>query len=105
MGASRFQRRLSDVRAHPGPRLGWPFHPAVGAPAAGMGGAPALGPLSVPAAWAASATGVESAPGPLADAGADAAGPGRTFRRALMATIIGRDAGRPPSATSVRCGP
>ncbi|WP_083184814.1 PPE family protein, SVP subgroup [Mycobacterium malmoense] len=104
MGASRFQRRLSDVRAHPGPRPGWPFHPRVGAPSAGMGGAPALGPLSVPAAWAASATGVDSAPPPLPDAGADAAGPGRTFRRALMATIIGRDAGRPPSATSVRRG-
>ncbi|ORB73992.1 hypothetical protein BST44_11505 [Mycobacterium scrofulaceum] len=86
--------------AHPGPRLGWPFHPSsgIGAPSAGVGEAASLGPLSVPAAWAANATGVESAPRSSPDAGVDAASPGRTFRRALMAAVTGRDAGCPPSA-------
>lgn len=84
----------------PNARPAWPFHPAcgVGAPSAGMGDAAALGPLSVPAAWPTNAPEARAAP----DTRVGAAGPGRTFQRALMATITGNDAGRSSSATVVR---
>ncbi|WP_419866354.1 hypothetical protein [Mycobacterium scrofulaceum] len=62
-----------------------------------MGDAAALGPLSVPAAWTTSAPHAGSPPSPP-DTRVDAAAPGRTFQRALMATITGRSS----SATVVR---
>ncbi|MCV7398202.1 hypothetical protein H5P32_27000 [Mycobacterium paraseoulense] len=83
---------VGNMQAHNNPRPAWPFHPAsgVGAPSAGVGGAASLGPLSVPPCWTMTDTKVESdSPSPP-----DTAAPGRTFQRALMATITGR-AGRP----------
>ncbi|WP_244168068.1 PPE family protein, SVP subgroup [Mycobacterium paraffinicum] len=94
------------MQAHPDPRSVWPFHPSsgVGAPRAAVGVAAALGPLSVPAGWTTNIPQVESTPPSLPDARIDPGRPGRTFRRALMATIIGRDAGCSSSTTSVRSG-
>lgn len=84
------------------PGVVWPFHPLsdVGAPSAGVGEAASLGPLSVPRAWTMIASVVESAPPAVpafcinaaAPPGAPGTLPGRTFQRALMATMTGRDA-------------
>jgi PPE-SVP subfamily C-terminal region len=83
-------------------RVVWPFQPSsdVGAPSAGVGEAASLGPLSVPPAWTMIASVVESTPPAVPAFGIHAAAPpvapatlpGRTFQRALMATMTGRDA-------------
>ncbi|WP_082946680.1 hypothetical protein [Mycobacterium sp. ACS4054] len=75
-------------------RVVWPFHPssAVGAPSAGVGEAVPLGPLSVPPAWTTSISEVTSAAPLIVEAAVSENLPGRTFQRALMATMTGRDA-------------
>ncbi|WP_156749738.1 hypothetical protein [Mycobacterium sp. E1747] len=80
------------MATRPNPPLAWPFGPRIGAPCAGVGGAASLGGLSVPATWTTTTARAES-PRPLVpDTRVDAGRPGRTFQRALMATIVGRDA-------------
>ncbi|MGD1363524.1 PPE family protein, SVP subgroup [Mycobacterium seoulense] len=89
-------RQAGNMRAHNKTRPVWPFRPSsgVGAPSADSGNAATLGSLSVPPGWTVVDKTVESDRPSLPDTGIDAAAPGRTFQRALMATITGR-AGRP----------
>ncbi|WP_082955986.1 hypothetical protein [Mycobacterium sp. E3339] len=75
-------------------RAVWPFHPscAVGAPSAGVGEAVPLGPLSAPPAWTTSVSAVTSAAPLIVEAAVPEKLPGRTFQRALMTAMTGRDA-------------
>lgn len=72
----------------------WPFHPssAVGAPSAGVGEAVPLGPLSVPPAWTTSISEGTSAVPLIVEDAVPQNLPGRTFQRALMATMTGHHA-------------